>query len=759
MTLNAKLKVSREIEDVQAGFSQPLGSCIQFTTTCIASFILSVVYCWQLTLVIMVSMPFIVLVLFFLQGGMNARLKDEKAHLATGSSILSDAVSLIHEVKIAQAEEQECEKFSRAAQRAGSSYAAYVIKLALQLGLVRFIVLVMFVQGFWFGCFLVQRDITSAGNVILVFWSCLMAASSFQSMAPFIASIILGSRALVQLPPSPGRLEHKTPVPYCKTADIDVRHVSYSYKDRVALSDVNLFLPAGDTTFILGGSGSGKSTLALLLAGIYSPSEGIILFNDRAISSFAPHDYHKYVSYVQQTPFILKETLANNIAIGESAYPQSNLDDKVVLALLQAVVLGPLVSTLPEGIHSLIGDGHQSLSGGQRQRVEIARALLHDAPLLILDEATSALDTATRSIVVNTIRKHRLNKTTVIITHDVTQLGDNDFAYVLKDGRVVEEGYRRHLMRKHDGSFSQFVHTHQNFQSHPASPSRGKFRQSVMQSRLSMYSTRESQFFSLSSPTNTSDSLNNYNDSFGSTLHTNTYTATSPNSFTDIELAEKTLLPPRKLPKQVTIKKVIGDYWTLSPSYTYAVPGFVAVAFSAFTTPVFSFLLAQLITSLLQSANPSSTALVWSLSMLGVAVFDGISTFTKVFLLETSAQIWITRRRNFLFTTVLKQNCTWFDQEGGNSSKITNGIINACGNVRDFPNKIFGNILEAVTVLLVGIIWAFITGWKLSIVGMAVVPVLLLAIKLYSRIIHKWENKSTLALELFTMLLDEVSQK
>ena len=705
----------------------------------------------------MISMPFIVLVLSLLQGGMNSRLKDEKAHLATGSSILSEAVSLIREVKIAQAEQQECEKFRRAAQRAGASYAAYVLRLALQLGLVRFIVLVMFVQGFWFGCFLVERGITSAGNVVLVFWSCLMAASSFQSMAPFIASIIRGSRALVQLPLSPGLSKHITPVPYCKTADIEVRHVSFSYKDRVALSDVNLFLPAGDTTFILGGSGSGKSTLALLLAGIYFPSEGMILFNDQAISSFGPHDYQNYISYVQQTPFILKETLAKNIAIGQSAYPQSNMDDKVVLALLQAVVLGPLVSTLSEGIHSLIGDGYQSLSGGQRQRIEIARALLFDAPLLILDEATSALDTITRSIVFDTIRKQRLNKTTVIITHDVTQLGENDFAYVLKDGQVIEEGYRRHLMKKHDGSFSQFVQTHRNFQSQLASPFQGKFRQSVMQSRLSMYSTRDSQFFSFSSPKNASDAHNNYNDAFGSTLQTNTYTTTSRNSFNDIELAEKTLLSPRKFPRQATTKKVIGDYLTHSSSYTYTALGFIAAAISAFTTPVFSFLLAQLITSLLQSANPSSVALVWSLSMLGVALLDGVTTFTKVFLLETSAQIWVTRLREFLFNTALKQNCSCFDQEGGNSSMITHVIINACESIRDFPSKIFGNILEAVTVLLVGIIWAFITGWKLSIVGMAVVPILLVAIKLYSHNIHKWENKSTRALELFTMLLDEVS--
>ena len=148
----------------------------------------------------MVSMPFIVVVLFVLQRGMNLWLANEKTELASASSVLSDAVSLIREVKLAQAEVQESQKFGDACQRAGKSYKSYVKRLALQLGLVRFIVLVMFVQGFWFGSFLVQKNITSAGNVILVFWSCLMAASSFQGMAPFIAAINRASQALALLP-------------------------------------------------------------------------------------------------------------------------------------------------------------------------------------------------------------------------------------------------------------------------------------------------------------------------------------------------------------------------------------------------------------------------------------------------------------------------------------------------------------------------------------------------------------------------------
>ena len=537
--------------------------------------------------------------------------------------------------------------------------------------------------------------------------------------------------------------------------EIELRNVTFSYSNRAALKDVNLFIPAGDTTFILGASGSGKSTLALLLAGIYPPSTGSIFVSDVDLESLATDDYLRYVSYVQQTPFILTETLANNVAIGEDTLQnESNDDEKAILSVLQAVVLAPFVSTLPEGIHTLIGEGHQSLSGGQRQRVEIARALLRDSPLLILDEATSALDTITRSLVIESIRAFRRNKTTIIITHDVTQLEENDFAYVFKDGKVIEEGYRRHML-KHQGSFSEFVHTHGNFASSFASPLRGNFRHSLMQSRLSFYSARDSQFFSISSPTITSNNLDTYNNSFQLTIQNKTHTVTSSDSFNDIELVEKQLLSPNK-PKQVNIKQVIGDYWWHADKYTFAVPGYIAVGMCAFTTPIFSFLLAQLISTLLQPSSDSSTVLIWSLTMLGIATFDGLSTFSKVYLLESSAQSWIVRKRIALFATVLKQNLSWFDREEGNASRITNITINACENARDFPNKILGNILEAILILLVGIIWALITGWKLSIVGMAVVPVILVAVKLYSRVIHKWEDRSTRAIEQFTMVLDEV---
>jgi ATP-binding cassette subfamily B (MDR/TAP) protein 1 len=119
----------------------------------------------------------------------------------------------------------------------------------------------------------------------------------------------------------------------------------------------------------------------------------------------------------------------------------------------QMALLQHTISDLPEGLDTIIGSDNNLISGGQVQRIAIARARLRDAPILILDEATSAMDSITRSLVMEAIRKWRKGKTTIIITHDSSQIADNDYLYVLEHGRIVQEGYRYELEMDAEGSF------------------------------------------------------------------------------------------------------------------------------------------------------------------------------------------------------------------------------------------------------------------------------------------------------------------
>ena len=228
--------------------------------------------------------------------------------------------------------------------------------------------------------------------------------------------------------------------------------MSFSYPSRgsqVALNNVSLFFPAGETTFVLGRSGSGKSTLSNLLLRFYDPSSGSIRIDGEYTQELNIGWLRNNITVVQQHTILFNETLFRNIALGHNDYGEVTKSE--AKSCIDVADLVNTVLELPDGLDTSVGSDGSSLSGGQRQRVAIARARLRNTAILILDEATNALDYASKQKVMQAIRKWRYGRTTIIVTHDVSQIGLDDYAYVLDEGRVTEEGYRRNLQLKKNG--------------------------------------------------------------------------------------------------------------------------------------------------------------------------------------------------------------------------------------------------------------------------------------------------------------------
>jgi ATP-binding cassette subfamily B (MDR/TAP) protein 1 len=159
---------------------------------------------------------------------------------------------------------------------------------------------------------------------------------------------------------------------------------------------------------------------------------------------------------------LFDDTVRNNIALGDQngTLTMEDIKNAVSFAMLE-----PVVESLPAGLETHLGAKDSSLSGGQRQRMALARARIRDTPVLILDESTSALDYATRAMVLHGIREWRQGKTTIIITHDITQIQPDDFVYVLGNSEVIQEGYRKDLERE-TGSFQSFFASHEQKKVH-----------------------------------------------------------------------------------------------------------------------------------------------------------------------------------------------------------------------------------------------------------------------------------------------------
>jgi len=224
-------------------------------------------------------------------------------------------------------------------------------------------------------------------------------------------------------------------------SQIEFRDVTFSYfndPDPV-LNHINLDIPKGQLTVIIGQSGSGKSTLINLLLNLYQPQAGQILIDNRPLTDYNLDSLRERIAYVQQKAFLFDDTVANNIAFGAKKDHMPTDDDIQKSAKL--AVAHDFITSLPHGYDTIIGEQGTSISGGQQQRIAIARAFLRDTDILILDEATSALDQRTEKQLFDQIDSWRKDKTIIMVTHRIDLADLADWLVVLQDGEIVKQGH------------------------------------------------------------------------------------------------------------------------------------------------------------------------------------------------------------------------------------------------------------------------------------------------------------------------------
>ena len=221
---------------------------------------------------------------------------------------------------------------------------------------------------------------------------------------------------------------------YSTSAAIEISDVSFRYPDSGSnvLTDINLSIPPGSSLALCGLSGSGKTTLVDIILGLLPPSIGSVTYADIPTTR-AGNGWYDVVAYVPQDVYISDGTLAENVAFGVA--PEEH-DRARIHSCLSRAALEDVVSTLPEGIDTLVGERGNRLSGGQRQRLGIARALYRQPQVLVLDEATSALDNDTEARITQALTRIHGEITTIIVAHRLSTVRHVDALAFLKDGRV-----------------------------------------------------------------------------------------------------------------------------------------------------------------------------------------------------------------------------------------------------------------------------------------------------------------------------------
>jgi ATP-binding cassette subfamily B (MDR/TAP) protein 1 len=455
--------------DLQEATGQPLGMVLCDLTTAIASFGLALYQSWKLTLVIVSTLPIIVIIVPLISKKVQPAVDKQIEALSEAAKHVTNSFTVVETVKCYNGQGVENWRYTALLKLAEKYYYRQVTWSALQTAILRVVALAMFVQGFWFGSTLVDgaEGVNAAGNILMAFWSCIAATSAMMAVMPVMISLEKGKVAghrLRMLMAATSLGTNQSPserrVPSTCVGDLSFEKVHFAYPSRPqqpVLRGISLFFAAGDLTFIIGKSGSGKSTIGQLLMQFYEPSGGNITLDNISIESIDTHWLRSNVLLVEQTSVLFNTTLQDNIALG-SGNPE-NISSNEVTEATKFSMVHDLIEQLPQGFETFVGPKGGGLSGGQRQRVALARAKIRDPTILILDESTSALDYINRIAVMDAIRKWRKGRSTIIITHDISQILPSDFVYVMKDGQVVQSGFRKAMECVGGSPFQDFTQT------------------------------------------------------------------------------------------------------------------------------------------------------------------------------------------------------------------------------------------------------------------------------------------------------------
>jgi HlyD family secretion protein len=240
--------------------------------------------------------------------------------------------------------------------------------------------------------------------------------------------------ATLQLASSENSGEHLTP-----RESIELKNVQFTYpgKAEPALRDLTINIGVNQVIGLVGASGSGKSTAIDILLGLIQPENGELLIDGEPITKQQLRAWQNSLGFVPQSIFLADSSIRENIAFG---LPPELVDEEKVQRGATMAHLDELLAELPDGLNTRVGERGVQLSGGQRQRIGIARALYHDADVLILDEATSALDGITEKLIMDAIHDFSGKKTIIMIAHRLTTVKQCDNIFMLSQGKVVDSG-------------------------------------------------------------------------------------------------------------------------------------------------------------------------------------------------------------------------------------------------------------------------------------------------------------------------------
>ena len=401
---------------------------------------------WRMGLALLVTIPFALIPMAF---GMRSYNKNYAAYMEANAHVNSVIVEYVEGIQVVKAFSQGERSYQKFAQ-AVSSFKAFTMDWYrctwASMNLCLSILPTTLLGTLPMGVYLYQAGVLDPAQVTLCLMMALGIVAPLMSATAFINSMksmqfaVKDTRELLDLPQLP-QAGQDVPLNDC---DIQLHDVSFSYggsDGKEVLHHLDLTIPQGKFTALVGPSGGGKSTIARLAARFWDVTGGSITLGGRDIRELPLKQLSREISFVTQDNFLFDCSLKENIRLGKPG-----ASDEEVFAAARAAQCEEFIGRLEHGWDTAAGDAGKQLSGGERQRIAIARAILKDAPIVILDEATALTDPENEDKIQRSIMALSKGKTLLVIAHRLSTIQNADQIVVMEKGQIVDRGTQRELL-------------------------------------------------------------------------------------------------------------------------------------------------------------------------------------------------------------------------------------------------------------------------------------------------------------------------
>jgi ATP-binding cassette, subfamily B, bacterial len=450
-------RLQNDVGGVATVLKEVIANMLGSTVTVAASLVAMLILSWELTLVAIVLLPFMVLLQKRI-GRVRARIAAATQQSLSEMSAMTQEALGVSGIMLSKSfgrQNSEVERY----RRENATQIDLQVKLSMS-GQAFFALIQIFMSAIPAVIYFVAGVLILGANPLTVGTIVAFTTAQARLMFPMMNLLQIGleiqtSRALfarifeyLDLTPAITSPENPLPVDVRKLGTIEFDNVSFSYDESgdetsYGLRDVNLVINRGEYVALVGPSGAGKTTLTSLIPRFFDVSRGGVRFAGTDVKKLELATLMSHIGLLSQETFLFNDTIAENIAYAKEGATPLEIEAAAVAANIHDTIL-----SFPDGYDTVVGERGYRLSGGEKQRIAIARVLLKDPEVLILDEATSSLDTHSERLVQAALDSASANRTTIAIAHRLSTVVNADRIVVLSGGRIVESGTHTELVRK-----------------------------------------------------------------------------------------------------------------------------------------------------------------------------------------------------------------------------------------------------------------------------------------------------------------------